>query len=270
MDNFNFNRFVRTMTWCFYEQRGKLLKWSAIAMIVTFAVEMFFVFMLRNQADDMASAPAYQAAVDVSSIMSLLFIMIAVMVANSNIFDWMKSKQKRAAYLTLPATNLERWTSAFIFALVIFPVSIFLAYILGDLLRNGLLYLLGEQWLPRTKSLLHMYGVEDGASGFDVKKMVMGLWGSSCFIVMGTWFRKGQFVITASLQVLLMAILMYVVKTYHNEIAEMIVNDAAVGSSSALRYGVSIFFFLVAIFNFWLSFRLFKRFQIISSNWFNL
>lgn len=258
------------MTWCFYEQRGKLLKWSGIAMIVTFAVEMFFVFMLRNQADDMASAPAYQAAVDVSSIMSLLFIMIAVMVANSNIFDWMKSKQKRAAYLTLPATNLERWTSAFIFALVIFPVSIFLAYILGDLLRNGLLYLLGEQWLPRTKSLLHMYGVEDGASGFDVKKMVMGLWGSSCFIVMGTWFRKGQFVITASLQVLLMAILMYVVKTYHNEIAEMIVNDAAVGSSSALRYGVSIFFFLVAIFNFWLSFRLFKRFQIISSNWFNL
>jgi len=129
---------------------------------------------------------------------------------------------------------------------------------------------LGEQWLPRTKSLLHMYGVEDGASGFDVKKMVMGLWGSSCFIGMGTWLRKGQFVITASLQVLLMAILMYVVKTYHNEIAEMIVNDAAVGSSSALRYGVSIFFFLVAIFNFWLSFRLFKRFQIISSNWFNL
>ena len=258
------------MTWCFYEQRGKLLKWSAIAMIVTFAVEMFFVFMLRNQADDMASAPAYQAAVDVSSTMSLLFIMIAVMVANSNIFDWMKSKQKRAAYLTLPATNLERWTSAFIFALVIFPVSIFLAYILGDLLRNGLLYLLGEQWLPRTKSLLHMYGVEDGASGCDVKKMVMGLWGSSCFIVMGTWLRKGQFVITASLQVLLMAILMYVVKTYHNEIAEMIVNDAAAGSSSALRYGVSIFFFLVAIFNFWLSFRLFKRFQIISSNWFNL
>ncbi|MBO4821184.1 MAG: hypothetical protein J5548_06925 [Prevotella sp.] len=270
MDNFNFNRFVRTFKWCFYEQRGKLLKWTTVAMIVTFAVEMFFVFMLKNKTNDMGSMPAYQAAVEISSTISSLFLMIAVMMANSNIFEWMKTKQKRAAYLTLPATNLERWTSALIFALVVFPVCISMGFVVGDYIRDGIYYVLGKEWMSGTGYLLNVLGIKNNAMEFDLLGLAVTVWSASCYILAGTWFKKGQFVVPTVFIIALMSFLTYLANHYGNEIAEMVVKGVSKGYADTMKYSVISFIFLAAIFNLWLSFRLFKRFQIISTNWTNL
>lgn len=272
MDNFNFNRFVRTCKWCFYEQSAKLLKWTTASLIVTLAVELFFVTIFRKMTPgdmpDMRST--YQMGVMTSCGICSAFVLIAIMFAFSNIFAWLKNKQKRIAFLMLPATNLEQWIAAVVFALIVFPVCISLGYVVGDYARCGIFYAMGEEWLPGTNFLFKVLGIKNSVSGFDVCGFALTVWGASCFILAGTWLRKGQFVIPTVFYIVLMALLGYLAKNYHNEIAEMIVNGISNGYSSVMRYSVATFFFLVALFNYWLSYRLFTRFQIITSKWTNL
>ena len=266
MNNFNFNRFARTFKWCFYEQRGKLFKWSVVTLMVTLAVELFFVFLMRKANN--GAEPPYEMAVQISCGMNTIYVLIAFMVAFCNVFAWLKNKQKRAAFLTLPASNLERWLSAIIFALILFPLGISLGYFLGDLARSGLYCALGEEWLPGYKYFFELFN--GNSPKIHVLPFSIQLWGASCFILAGTWLRKGQFVITVIFQILLSFLLKYIADTFHNEIAEMLVKNSSEGFSAALEYGVSIVLILVSIFHFWLSYRLFTRFQIITSKWTNL
>ena len=261
MNNFNFNRFARTFKWYFYEQRGKLLKWSVIALIVTLAVELFFVFILKK-ANAATDVPAYQIAVQSSCAMSTLYVIIAILVAFSNVFSWLKNKQKRAAFLTLPATNLERWIIAIIFALILFPVGIALGYFLGDIVRTGLYYVMGEEWLPGYKYYFDLFKIQ---SGFNLSMFSSMLWSASCFILAGTWLRKGQFVFGFVFWALILFLLSRLSMTLRDHNIEFLREN-----STTLKYGVSIFFLLVSIFHFWLSYKLFTRYQIITSKWTNL
>ena len=240
-------------------------------MIVTIAVEMFFVTMFRfANKQDISDISPYQMSVKVSSAMCSVFVLIAVLLAYSNVFAWLKNKQKRIAFLMLPSTNFERWTIAIIFALIIFPVCISMGFVVGDYIRDGIYYVMGKEWMSGTGYLLNVLGIKNNASGFDLLGLAVTAWSASCYILAGTWFKKGQFVVPTVFIIALMSFLTYLANHYGNEIARMVVKGVSYGYADAMRYSVTSFIFLAAIFNFWLSYRLFKRFQIITSKWTNL
>ena len=96
------------------------------------------------------------------------------------------------------------------------------------------------------------------------------LWSISLYVLAGTWFRKGQFVIATFFQIVISALLGYLTKVFKNEILDILVNGISAGQEDLLAYGIIAVIFALALFHFWLSYHLFTRFQLITSKWNNV
>ena len=76
------------------------------------------------------AALAPQLIALVTGVMFLLFLISA-----ASAFSNLSTKQKRIAELTLPATNVERYFSRLLQAIVFWPLGFILAFVLADLTR---------------------------------------------------------------------------------------------------------------------------------------
>ena len=135
------------------------------------------------------------------------------------------------------------------------------------MVRNIVFYLQGKEWVFGYDAFTKMAGNYGGDRTIlsKILSYVILIWTSTLFILGGTWFRKAQFIIISAIELALSLSLGFLAK----------VCDAPwlnLWSSQDGATGVVHLIILVAfsIFNLWLSYRIFKRFQIITSNWTNL
>ena len=236
MKNFNIKRFWQTFKWYFYENRGLILKWTASVALVTAILELLFVGLVSMSKPSEPGFSPYTLGLFAANSICVVLIMFSVLYINSYIFGWIKQKQKRIAFLTLPATNLERWTTATLYAAVIIPACIIAGYLVGDVVRNIVFYLPSKGWV----------------FGFDA------------FILGGTWFKKAPFIVITAIELALTLSLGYLAKVCDAPWLNLWSNQD--GATGVVHLIILVAF---SIFNLWLSYRIFKRFQIITSNWTN-
>lgn len=275
MGKFNIKRFWLTFKWFFYENRGLIVKWSLGIMLGVTLLQMGLTGIsshsTTNVSGNLGGATPYQWAVQMANSLCMAVVVIAIVVVNSNVFGMLKQKQKRIAFLTLPATNLERWTVAILFAVIIIPACIVAAYALGDLLRNIVFYIQGREWLYGFRFFFMQSSLGRGVSiATKVFEFAVMAWVVSIYVLAGTWFTKAQFVIATFFHLALSTLVGYLSTIFKSEILSILAYGIKAGQDGLLGYSIIAFIFALAIFNFWLSYRIFTRFQLITSKWTNV
>ena len=266
MKNFNIKRFWQTFKWYFYENRGLILKWTASVALVTAILELLFVGLVSMSKPSEPGFSPYTLGLFAANSICVVLIMFSVLYINSYIFGWIKQKQKRIAFLTLPATNLERWTTATLYAAVIIPACIIAGYLVGDVVRNIVFYLPSKGWVFGFDAFTNMAGHYGGNTAIlsKILNYVILIWTSTFFILGGTWFKKAQFIVITAIELALTLSLGFLAKVCDAPWLNLWSNQD--GATGVVHLIILVAF---SIFNLWLSYRIFKRFQIITSNWTN-
>jgi len=271
MENFNIKRFGRTLKWYLAENRQRLLYWSLGLALGIFALETFILYITVGHLKGVQ--------VDTVSVLAVVpfcafIISIAVALAWSNIFATLRGKQQRITFLTLPATNAERYTAALVVAVVVWPLCILLAIILGDTLRYVLFGILGKGWASGLAAFFEATYNELLPASADIKVWLLNLsssfWFCSLFILGGTWLRKHPFLITGFFITMLFFIFTYLVVHFGEELTLLLSNADRHIESTHRVYPTIAVLTILGIANFTVSYQLFRRFQLITSKWTNV
>lgn len=275
MGKFNIKRFWLTLKWFFYENRSMIVKWTLGIMFATTLLQMGLIGISTFSTTSVEGMPQdstpYKMAVVVVNSLCTFIVIIGMLFINSNVFGMLKNKQKRIAFLTLPATNLERWTVAILFAVIIIPACILGGYFLGDVLRNIVYTIQGHEWVWGTSIIFSKIVPLEGFSlPAKLLQYAFALWSVSLYVLAGTWFRKGHFIIATFFQIAITTLIGYLANTFKYEILEILANGIEAGQENLIGYGIIAVIFALGLFHFWLSYRLFTRFQLITSKWTNV
>lgn len=278
MEKFNIKRFGQTFKWLFCENSNRLLLWLLGLTLGFMMIDSFLIWSMQQVPQDVKNIQQegidYQTAALYGVIGFCIFIAIIVIhLGYSRIFARLKTKQKRIAYLTLPATNAERYLASLLFVLIVFPLCVLWALILGDTLRMFIFGMTGGEWQSAVPYLFkeNMLFLPRFSSWNKFVAWMMDssvlLWICSLYILGGTWFRRHAFfIVTGAIIALFIIVAVFIPR------ASFFIPNASNPTTiiSAIVYPLILIFIVAAIFNFWWSYKIFKRFQIITSKWTNV
>ena len=219
----------------------------------------------------------------------VLIISIFGIVYAANIMENMITKEKRIAFLMLPATMIEKFVARFLIVTVGLAVAVFVAASLAEITRYLLLPLFN---VPETfhqsvlYNLLSMASVDGEqiyrGSGYAMNMPYQNwlgelcgwaflVWSHSLYILGGSyWYKKPFFktlgtlmLISILCSVLSVHIISWVGNDGMRSFAEWLeANSQWMTLNKLLSLGVA-FFSAFTMFNWWLSYRLFTRSQVI-------
>ena len=302
MNSFSINRFGKTQRYVLSTNFRSLLMWTIGAALVVFMCEMVYwkfgtwnespYDMLKNFGD-----------------MGMVLYVVASVVLISSVVAGINDKRKRESFLMLPSTNAEKYLSLIVYSTVICILCVFLAMVLGDTLRMAFLWgrdLMGfgpryegeavsvyvrdnwwngsyaNCWVRWYDSALPVFlynFVPD--YGFSTWYGVMRwafflaslLWIHSLYTLGGTLLRKYAFVASSVVFILLLVGFVkfmnyFDLYTFRSEWIDAAGNYHR-RMISALIYVYCIALPILSIANYWISFRIFKGFELITNKWTN-
>jgi len=269
MKNFDIKRFARTMVWNLNASRREYL---------ANMVSMFFVFLLffcisimdhRFSPEDIRLNVLNKAVQ-----LSITVMVIFVMICGCWIFSNMKTKQQRIMYKMLPASYLEKFLVRYLYIFILWTVGIFVAFCLADVTRILICEIAGIDWIESSVPLLFHHLVEAEVVNIGNVEMpsvvVLGnvwlLWMHSTYVLGGTFFRRRQFVFTSLVHFVLGMLLLWLI----SGLSDNVDKESFALSLESVAYALSVLLVALTVFNYWLSFHLFKRMQVINNKWINI
>ena len=302
MNSFSINRFGKTLRYVLSTNFRSLLMWTIGAALVVFMCEMLYwkfgtlnespYDMLKNFGD-----------------MGMVLYVVASVVLISSVVAGINNKRKRESFLMLPSTNAEKYLSLIVYSTVICILCVFLAMVLGDTLRMAFLWgrdLMGfgpryegeavsvfvpDNWwngsyascwvrwydsaLPVFwNSFLPNFGF---SSWYGIMRwaffLASLLWIHSLYTLGGTLLRKYAFVASSVVFILLLVGFVkfmnyFELYTFRSEWIDAAGNYHR-RMISTLVYVYCIALPILSIANYWISFRIFKGFELITNKWTN-
>lgn len=271
MRNFHIKRFGHLMTWTLYGQKSELLT-TFVCMIA-----MYFIVMaitIWNQKDN--AVWAQQAFYDDVTLLWLIMTGIASFVLCTRLFLNMKTKEKRLTYLTLPASPLEKWLGRVLYACVVLPLLVPFAFVAGDLLATLFARVMGVDYvMAGCANYVRLWSqipnpFKDGeqmraAAAVLYAMMAGGLALNALVLLCSTVFRHA----------LLMSIACMLGLTF---LLVGAVTDGQMPASAPLTQGqaewlcvlLGTLALLVAAGELWLSYRVFRRMEVVPGKFTNL
>ncbi len=268
MENFNIKRFGYTLRWLFSENRSRMLAWTAGLSMGIFVLQSLILWTTTAKVSglELSSEIVTPICMPITKFCAL----VAMFLVSSQIFSTLKTKQKRIAYLTLPATNVERYLAALVMTMVVWMVCILLAVVLADVMRMVFFGIMGKGWVGALGEFFFSNNHHlEGRSLFVEKAFGFSAWLWTCsFYVLGAaWFRKREFLFTSLIQIVLGTAVVWLLVRFGSDF----INPELVKTNENVYTYSAIFGFLaLSVLHFWGSYQLFKRFQIITSKWTNL
>ena len=274
MNSFDINRFGKALRWIL---SVNLRSWTMWTLGFTFGVFLIELLMLILLPTDLQ----HHDSLDFIAVFFDLFIIIGTGVSISNVFLNMNKKPRRQAFLMLPATNLEKYEAAVLFALVSGIVMMVFSYFVGDSMRvvfRALAY--GDPWnsfsFPILLDILSFDGVSPAHSmGYRLAGLaflVSGItWLHSFYTLGGTLLRKHAFVITTIAMMAGATLFTWVAKGHSFSMFYTSYEEGkmVVESVGTMTYVFIAFFAVFSVVNYWASFHIFKAFELITNKWLN-
>lgn len=279
MEKFSFKRFFRVLYWFLRTNSKQLLMWFAGTATCVFLMQMIVtctgivVKTAGGNVNTMGFTPEYYKHVllVVRSVL-LVGMSIASLFVLSGVFRQLNKKQKAISFLMLPAANKEKYWVLLVYVTVAWTLCLFLGYVVADVLRMVI--------VPMFKDLPYVSTLTDSnlffvvTEGHVVQKITASIyslitiiWVHSCYIAAGSVFRKNGFVIASAGLLLIVALFENVwIKNFGSLIS---VED----NTLSVNYLVWVVVFVLlawTIYNYRLSYRLFKNFQVINNKRTNL
>ena len=204
---------------------------------------------------------------------------IAFYVLASCIFTNMKTKLKRENFLMLPASNLEKFVARLLLTTAGAVVEIFCSLVIGDILQFlfSLFITPGFHtsitWAVLKEAALNLFSPTDNWLAAIALYFFL-LFAHSFATLGGSFYRKLPVLLTACTSIVLCIILGIIV----NQLGEAgILNfnlniDLCRGNTTDICFTatIAIVFLALSAFNYWASYKVFCRMQIICNKWLNL
>lgn len=275
MKNFDINRF------------GSVLKWNALMTkkeILTNTASMTFAFVVlavvqvmssRNKSD-MVVADNFNSFTS----FALFVFLIICSIGGCWIFSNMKTKEQRITFKMLPATDLEKFVVRALYATVVWWLMAFVAFCLADLFRMLVSLIAGvsitDSAVPLFLSMIFantnvsINSLNTNDVAFATAIFVMAhawfFWVHSLYILGGTLFRRRQFVQTTLAHcviglVFTPILINFVDTSYAVALRETIIS---------MVWVAAVVFIVWGLVDWWLSYRIFRRMQVINNKWLNV
>ena len=292
MNSFSFNRFGKMLRWVLSVNQRRILYAMAASVVGVFIAEMILLrmssldspFRMLNQYGDVGAA--------VFAVTSLILV--------STIVSGVNEKRKREAFLMLPASNLEKFLALMTYTSVVCVLGVFLAFVLGDSLRMAWFWISGPYtevetsvmggpveyyywWSSAIPEMMdnltpHILEADSYSQTWLYVAMnivviaAIAVWTHSLLIIGGTLLRKYSFVASMLVFILFVWLLSW---TIHHFGLYLFWSDVwkdghhYVSEVGVLAYILAVLLPLLAVFNYWASFHIFKNFQLITNKWTN-
>ena len=273
-NNFQFSRLLMVMRWDMFTNLKSYLN---MMLGMTFALLPFFIMQLYQLSKQYQLFPD---TIDLSYLgMSqyvLMIFSIAMYMIATQIFMVMKTTGQREQFLMLPASNLEKYISRFLFSTLGAAVAMITAIVVSDLVQLifsfvllpghhqsvclSIMALLWKIWTTFIESI-------DSAGALMLSLLIMtcGVLVHSFFILCGTLFRKHTIVVSGILFIVMIYLVIYVIESVPGTITTCLNH----GDNSRL-FTLIIAELLLGGFQYWLSYKVFTRMQVICNRWINL
>lgn len=273
-NNFQFSRLLMVMRWDMFTNLKSYLN---MMLGMTFALLPFFIMQLYQLSKQYQLFPD---TIDLSywgmSQYVLMIFSIAMYMMATQIFMVMKTTGQREQFLTLPASNLEKYISRFLFSTLGAAVAMITAIVVSDLVQLifsfvllpghhqsvclSIMALLWKIWTTFIESI-------DSAGALMLSLLIMtcGVLVHSFFILCGTLFRKHTIVVSGILFIVMIYLVIYVIESVPGTITTCLMH----GDNSWI-FCLLIAELLLAGFQYWLSYKVFTRMQVICNRWINL
>ena len=274
-NNFQFSRLLMVMRWDVFTNLKTYLNMTLGMTFALLPILIMQLYQLSKQ--DQLSPDTIDLSYWGMSQYILFISSIAMYMMATQIFMVMKTNGQREQFLMLPASNLEKYISRFLFStlgaaiamLTAIVVSDFVQLIFSFLLLPGhhqsvclsTVALLWKIWnvfienIDSTRSLL--------LSLFIVVCVVCA---HSFFILCGTLFRKHTVVVSGILFIAMTYLVIYVIESVSGSMTTWLMH----GDSLLLDSLLIAAELLLAGFQYWLSYKVFTRMQVICNKWINL
>jgi len=271
-NNFQFSRLLMLMRWDVFTNLKTYLNMTLGMTFALLPILIMQLYQLSKQ--DQLSPDTIDLSYWGMSQYILFISSIAMYMMATQIFMVMKTNGQREQFLMLPASNLEKYISRFLFSTLGAAIAMLTAIVVSDLVQLMFSFLLlpghHQSVCLSTVALLWKIWATfieniDSTSVLLLSLLVVtsGVLVHSFFILCGTLFRKHTIVVTTILFIVMTYLVIYVIESVPDTI------------TTCLMYGDNSWLFsiaelLLAGFQYWLSYKVFTRMQVICNKWINL
>ena len=294
MNSFSIDRFGKALRWVVSINRARLLGLSVGVTVAILLLELITAYIRDTPFDFLRNISGFI----IVAISLMILVFVSSMFSN---FTSIASKQQRSAFLTLPATNLEKFLAVVVYVTVICSVCAFVGIIIGDSLRMACMGLVkgfdasGNNsitvegwtwywWSSAIPQVLHelmpnALQPDDSIYHYTLSYRVMNsvvyfvflVWIHSLYTLGGTLLRKYPLVVSSIAFFLCM--LLFMQFTMHFELtmfrSEWRDNAYVSQEVGTMAYVLVAVLPLLSCLNYWASFHIFKHFELISNKWTN-
>ena len=263
MIQFSFNRFAKVAQWSLSNDKKYHLKSFLQTFVILLLVFLFFTIAeVRFNGNE-----AFNVACSISVIVSLL---VTLTMGSSFMFYSMEGKHDMQTLLLLPASNFEKYLTRYASWLILLPLHL-VAIFGADLVQYIINVLLGHTnvafvTIEFVKMMCDTWNKmpENLRSELVSVLILVIVWMHSLYALGATFFRsrKYNWIPTTIIIVLLMVLQVVINSLMGNQTLEI--------QTETNKFIVNvIIIIMLVVFNFWMSYRLFCRQQVIGK-WVNL
>lgn len=269
---------------------GMVVRWSILSEWKSFAsgiiglgiaIALYCIFALFN--NKIALETGFMNAGEVYRSMVASFMgavsFVAIYVLASCIFSNMKTKLKRENFLMLPASNLEKFVARLLLTTIGAVIGIFCSLVIGDIIQLIFSFFITPgfhaciTWAVVKTAVLGLTPSEgDWLAAIAIYSFL--LFAHSFATLGGTFYRKLPALLTACTGIVLCIILGIVIsKLGDTGLLNLDLNiDLHRGNVADLCFTATtaILCLVLAAFNYWASYKVFTRMQVICNKWINL
>ena len=277
-------RFGRVLKLDFFEGR-KAIMWGAICMLLLYLFFFWFAHEIgfHNSRFDYEQDPEermmlYNSAIcEAVGAFGAMAMYIFFLITASTLYRAEQKKQQRIAWLMLPATNLEKFTSRWIYMLVFSIVGGLLPFFVADLIHTAYLWISGNPVMWTADDFFNIFphtrtfpGTNEytGDSPLRVtESYTIFIMIHAFFLLGGVFFKKFHFIAASAMLVLIAAGW----ATAYNALGFRDTPTPMPSDYYVRGYIFSITFkiCLIALFT-WLAYRLFCRWQVVTRKYANV
>ena len=258
MIQFNFNRFGKLAKWSLTNDRSYYVRSFLQVLVVLTLIFLgfttqFFTFKINGESH------AYEPCASVA----MIIFFVDLIIGPSLMFQSMKGKHDSQTLLMLPASNFEKYVMRYATWIILLPLYViaffgadliqYLVNVLGD---NGYVQFVTTKLIDMTSDTMnHLWTTQRRFMMTDF--LIAMLWLHSVYALGGTFFRSHKYA------ALLTTVVIIVYGLLHVWLFGMGNSSDEINPSDKVDVVWCAFYGILIIVNFWLSYKLFCRNQVI-------
>ena len=269
---FEFNRFWQVMKWTILSEKKSIIT-AFIAFSIGFlAIQLFSCFTIFDITHALGPTATYAGMATCSVVISFM-----AGYYNSGVLGNARTSQQRTTALMLPASNLEKFTARIIYCCIIMPLLLYLAVYAATGVRM-LMELIASHG-SITSGLSTIFNPDVFVNDHDIELntflyIALTLWTTSIFVLGGVFFRQRPFIWTNVtmfiLAILFITVVFYLVRIIGEDSIKQFLMQFRNMTLDTFELILTLILTAFAVFNIWISYRLYKRLQVVQHKWFNV